>query len=193
MLHSLSHSACRLQAEICAEHGFVSVIWGQLWPCRGFSPFQWYMEDQRWAAHFSYPRSWLTLWWKPNSTEKRRESPDLGKCAHPRLPNCLARSPSRFTELKVSGARCCRIHSSIWNPLPTWLRVTQIPQCLFTVTSTLNCFKIQMLWPHPTAFNGFDWPLSSHLAQDEIFNEVLVELAHPGEPVYCKTGYFTLK
>lgn len=50
-----------------------------------------------------------------------------------------------------------------------------------------------MLLSHPTAFNGFYWPQSSHLAQDEFFNEVLVELAHPAEPVYCKTGYFMLK
>lgn len=27
--------------------------------------------------------------------------------------------------------------------------------------------------------NGFDWPQSSHVAQDEIFNKVLAELAHP--------------
>lgn len=61
----------------------------------------------------------------------------------PGCQTCLASSPSGFTELKVSGARCCRIHSSIWNPQPVWLRATQIPQCLFTVTSTLNCFKTQ--------------------------------------------------
>lgn len=164
MLCSPPHSACRLQAEIQPEHGFVSVIWGQLWPCRVFEPFQWCMKNQRWAAHFSYSRSCLTLWWKPNSTEKRRESPELIKCVHPGCQTCLASSPSGFTELKVSRARCCRIHSSIWNHLPVWLRVTQIPQCLFTVTSTLNCFKIQILWSYPTAFNGFDWCQSSHLA-----------------------------
>lgn len=100
---------------------------------------------------------------------------------------CLASSPSGFTELKASGARGCRIHSSLWNLLPAWLRVTQIPQCLFTVISTWSCFKIQTLWSHPTAFNGSGKP------QDEIFNEAVVELVHPGEMVYCKTSYFTLK
>lgn len=96
--------------------------------------------------------------------QKRGESPELINCVHPGCQTCLASSPSGFTELKVSRARCCRIHSSIWNHLPVWLRVSQIPQCLFTVTSTLNCFKIQILWSYPTAFNGFDWCQSSHLA-----------------------------
>lgn len=195
MFCSPSHSAHRLGAEIRPEHGFGSVIWGQLEPRRVFAPFQWCMEDQEVACTLQPPQElpYSALAAKFSRKEEREpwtEKVCTSQAAKPAQP------PARwhtFTEVKVHWSQVLQNPSQYMKPPTSLARVPRRPRCLFTVTSSLNRFKIQTLWPHPTGFNGFDWPQSSHLAQDEIFNKVLAELAHPPGLVYCPTGYFMLK
>lgn len=86
-----------------------------------FAPSFW--RTRRWAAPFSHSRSCLILHQQPNSAEKRRECPELSKRVHPRLPNLPSPQPINLPSgrLRFTGAGCCRIHTSIWNPLPVWL------------------------------------------------------------------------
>lgn len=115
-------------------------------------------------------------------------SPELRKCVHPRLPDLPSQQPISLPSprLRFTGTRCCRIHPSIWNPLPVWPGFPEHPGAY---SQSLLLWR---LWPHPTGFNGFNWPHSSHLDQDEILT-VLADLAHIWELVYCTTGYFMLK
>jgi len=80
-------------------------------------------RTRSWAAPFSCPSCHLTLCWQPNSTEKRRESPELRKCVLPRLPNLPSQQPisTPLLRARFTGARCCRIHPSTWNFLPVRL------------------------------------------------------------------------
>lgn len=158
LLHFPSHSAYRVQEEIWPEHALCLRFGVSSDPAEFLHLFSGAWRT-RGGLHTSATLEVALLCDESQIQQKRGERALTWESVHiPGCQTCLASSPSGFTELKVSGSRCYRLHSSIWNPLPSWLRVTQVPQCLLTVTSTLNCFKIQMLLSHPTAFNGFHWP-----------------------------------
>lgn len=127
---SLSHSAHRLQAEIQPQHGFHRAIWGHLEPHRVFAPFQRCIEDQEVGCTLHLPQelSYSALAGKFNRKEER-ESPELRKYFHPRLPNLPSQQPisTPVSRFRFTAARCCRIHVSIWIPLPVWVGFPKTP------------------------------------------------------------------
>lgn len=192
---SLSHSAHRLQAEIQPQHGFHHAVWGQLEPHRVFAPFQWCIEDQEVGCTLQLPQelSYSALAGKFNRKEEREPWTEKVFAFQAAKPPQPAAHQHTCINVQVHCSQVLQNPSQYMNPPTSLGRVPQNPWCLFIVTYTLNHFKIQTLWSHPMGFSWFDWPQPSHLAQDEIFNKVLAERAHPWEQVYCRTGYFISK